>query len=102
MAKACRFTFAMLLFVKMAVVSGSGELGNWMYAVNAACEIIASNNRDCKVTCETPQQIGMLFEEWIDALRCKIDIKLEFYWFMSLVNRVAKDALIRQSHLVLF
>ena len=91
MAKACRFTFAMLLFVKMAVVSGSGELGNRMYAVNAACEIIASNNRDCKVTCETPQQIGMLFEEWIDALRCKIDIKLEFYWFMSLVNRVAKD-----------
>ena len=36
MAKACTFTFAM--FVKMSVVSGSGEIGNCMYAVNAACD----------------------------------------------------------------
>ena len=53
----------------MAVVSGSGELGNCMYAVNAACEIVASNNRDCKVTCETPQQIGKLLEEMIYVLQ---------------------------------
>ena len=60
MGTACRFMAAILLIAKLAVVSGSGEIGNCMYAVNAACEIVASNNRDCKVTCETPQQTGKL------------------------------------------
>ena len=58
MAKICRFKVITLLFVKSAVVSALAELGNCMHAVNAACEIVASNNRDCKVTCERPQQIG--------------------------------------------
>ena len=69
------FTFSIILFVKMAVVSGSGELGNCMYAVNAACEIVTSNNRDCKVTCETPQRIGKLFEELMDTLWREV-----YYW----------------------
>ena len=62
MSKICRFKVITLLFAKLAVVSGSVELGNCMYAVNAACEIVASNNRGCKVTCETPQQIGKKLE----------------------------------------
>ena len=71
MGTACQFTAAILLIAKLAVVSGSGELGNCMYAVNAACEIVASNNRECKVTCETPQQIGKL-SIWIktNSLYC--------------------------------
>ena len=51
---------SLLLFKMFPRVSCSNELTNCMYAVNAACEIISSNNRDCKVTCETPQQIGKL------------------------------------------
>ena len=62
MSTICRFMPVILLIAKLATVSGSGELGNCMYAVNAACEIIASSNRDCKVTCETSQQIGKLFK----------------------------------------
>ena len=60
----------------MAVISGAGELENCMYAVNAACEIVASNNKDCKVSCETPQQIGKLFGELIDSFRREVDITL--------------------------
>ena len=50
--------YFLLLLTIFEPMSCSSNLGNCMHAVSAACEIISSNNRDCKVTCETPQQIG--------------------------------------------
>ena len=50
-----------ILMFLVATVTGNNEISNCMYAVNSACEILASNNRECRVSCETPQQIGESF-----------------------------------------
>ena len=71
MAKICRLKVVTLLLVKLAVVSGSGELGNCVYAVNVACETVTSNNRGCQVVCETAQQIGKKQRDAFEFLKIR-------------------------------
>ena len=60
----------------MIIVSGEDLVHSCVRSLNAACELVSGNSRECRVTCNTLEKIGKLKIKQTTNVQCNTDKNL--------------------------